>query len=128
MYSIAFPKMFTNNNTNLVKDYQATLSNLKMLLYSDKYGLLGDPYYGTNIKRMLFNQSGAFIDQEDVPLREIFIDDIYTAICIFMPQIKVDRNNIDIVQTKTKAYAAILCTNLVDKTTNLYNINLTSTD
>lgn len=128
MYSIAFPKMFTNNNTNLVKDYQATLNNLKMLLYSDKYGLLGDPYYGTNIKRMLFSQNGEPLDQADMPLKEIFIDDIYTSICIFMPQIKISRDNIELIQTRTKVYVAILATNLIDKTTNLYNIDLTSSN
>ena len=119
MKSIAFPNMFTNTYTNMVSDYDATLSNLKALLYSDKYSLLGDPYYGTNIKRMLFNQNCTL-------LKDLLIDDIYSAIVIFMPQLRVDTKNIQVYQQYTDVFVSIECTNIVDYTTNLYQINLTS--
>ena len=119
MRSIAFPKMFSNTYTNILGDYEATLNNLKMLLYSDKYSLLGDPYYGTNIKRMLFNQNGTL-------LKDLLIDDIYSAIVMFMPQIRVDRKNILILQDKTDVYVSIVATNITNYTTNLYEINLTN--
>ena len=117
MYSINFPKMFSNSYTNLLSDYDATLNNLKMLLYSDKYSLLGDPYYGTNIKRMLYNQNGTL-------LKDILIDDIFSAIVNFMPQIRVDRKDIEVKQDKQKIWVAIRCTNMIDYTTNLYEIQL----
>ena len=47
MYSINFPKMFTSAKTLLVEDHDAILSNLKLLLASDRTALFGDPYYGT---------------------------------------------------------------------------------
>ena len=78
MYSIAFPEMFTTATTNLVVDYNATLSNLKLLLMSDKLSLFGDPYYGTNLIQMLFENNNTI-------LKDLLIDDIYTAIATFMP-------------------------------------------
>lgn len=118
MNAISFPKIFNNSYTNVLQNQKATLSNLKMLLYSDKYSLLGDPYYGTNIKRMLYNQNGSL-------LKDMLIDDIYSAIVDFMPQIRVDRKNIKVYQYKSDVYVSIECTNIVDYTTNLYEINLT---
>ena len=41
MYSINFPKMFTSSRTLLLEDHAATLSNLKLLLASDRGGLFG---------------------------------------------------------------------------------------
>ena len=37
---------------NPYKDKEATLSNLKLLLGSSKMSLFGDPYYGTNLKKL----------------------------------------------------------------------------
>ena len=88
MYSIQFPDMLSNQRTNLSVDHAATFQNLKYLLLSDKMSLLGDPYYGTNLKRLLYTQS--------TTLKDILIDDIYNSIVVFMPQIKVSRNDIDI--------------------------------
>lgn len=121
MYSISFPNMLSNTYTNILSDYDATLSNLKMLLYSDKYSLLGDPYYGTNIKTMIFNQNGRL-------LKDILIDDIYDAIVKFMPQIRIDRKDIKVTQTKDDVVVSLKCTNITDYTTNLYEISLTSTE
>lgn len=67
--SIAFPEMFNRTVTNLVDDYDATLQNLKMLLWSEKGELFGDPYYGTGLKKYLY-------EQNDLILRDILIDDI----------------------------------------------------
>ena len=118
MQSIGFPNMFENTYTNTLVDYDAILSNLKMLLYSDKGSLLGDPYYGTNLKRMLFAQN-------DSVLKDNIIDDIYTAICIFMPEIKITRNDIEVYQDKSGVTVLLTSLYLVDYNTNLYNIKLT---
>ena len=121
MYSIAFPRMVSNTKTFVIQDHEATASNLKLLLASDKYSLLGDPYYGTNLKRLLFEQNNQI-------LRDLVIDDIYTAIITFMPQIRVDRKDITVTSTRAAVHASIKATNLLDYTTDLYNINLTDSE
>lgn len=118
MKSIQFPEMFTRTVTNTVSDYDATLQNLKMLLWSEKGELFGDPYYGTGIKRYLY-------DQNDAVLVDILIDDIYTAISLFMPQIKVERNDIQLIRSnKGEVSAKIKVLNRADFSTDLYNIVL----
>jgi len=118
MRSIQFPEMFTRTVTNTVSDYDATLQNLKMLLWSEKGELFGDPYYGTGIKRYLY-------DQNDAVLVDILIDDIYTAITLFMPQIKVNRNDIQLFRSnKGEVTAKIKALNRADYSTDMYDIVL----
>lgn len=119
MNSIAFPELFNNTTTKVFTDHEATASNLKLLLLSDKTGLFGDPYFGTNLKRLLF-------EPNNVVLQDIVIDEIYTAILQFMPQIRIERSNISIVSSGTDLYVTIRALNLLDYTTDLYNINLIS--
>lgn len=118
MKSIQFPEMFTRTVTNTVSDYDATLQNLKMLLWSEKGELFGDPYYGTGLKKYLY-------DQNDVVLIDILIDDIYTAIQLFMPQIRVERSGIQLVRSgKGQVTAKIKAMNMADFSTDLYNVVL----
>ncbi len=121
MYSIAFPDMVSNTSTKLFKDHDATESNLKLLLLSNKYGLLGDPYFGTNLQKLIFEQNNQVI-------KDLIIDDIYVAILNFMPQLLIKRNGITITHDLAKVYVNIKALNLLDYTTNLYNINLTSSE
>ena len=121
MRSIKFPEMFTRTVTNTVSDYDATLQNLKLLLWSEKGELFGDPYYGAGFKKYIY-------DQNDFTLYDLIIDDIYTAIALFMPQIRVDRRDIKVNREDKdgigKLTATIKCTNMVDFTTDLYTIVL----
>ena len=121
MRSLAFPKMFTTTRTNTVEDREATLSNLKLLLLSFKGSLLGDPNYGTNLSRIIYSNNHQI-------LRDLVIDDIYMAIGEFMPQLRVPRENISIYGDGINLYATINATNLLNYTTNLYEINLTNTE
>lgn len=121
MYSIAFPNMLSYTKTNLVEDYDATLQNLKLLLYGERNSLFGDPYYGSALKRILFSQN-------DSVLVDIIIDEIYTDILTFMPQIYVERKDITVKSNGTSVYTEIRCVNRLNYETNLYRINLTSTD
>ena len=118
MYSIQFPRMVSNTNALLVQDHEATVQNLKLALLSEKNTLLGDPYFGTNLKRFTYEQNNQI-------LRDLVIDDIYTAIIDFIPQIRVSRSDITVTSDRAKIYANIRATNLIDYTTDLYNINLT---
>lgn len=120
MYSIRFPNMLSSQKANLVEDHDATYQNLKYLLLSDKLSMFGDPYYGTNIKRFLYSQSKI--------LEDILIDDIYTAINVFMPQVIISRNDIRIYVEYQNVYVRMSCTNRLDHVTNLYVICLTSTE
>lgn len=118
MKSIQFPEMFTRTVTNTVSDYDATLQNLKMLLWSEKGELFGDPYFGTGIKRYLY-------DQNDAVLVDILIDDIYTAIVLFMPQIRVERKDIQLFRSsKGEVTAKINALNKADFSTDMYEIVL----
>lgn len=119
MYSINFPDMFNSTNTILLKDHEATSSNLVLLLYSVKKSLFGDPYFGTNLRNYLFEQSNLI-------LRDIVIDDIYTAIKVFMPQISLKREDISVELDGVDVKAKINCINLIDHKNNLFIINLTS--
>lgn len=119
MQSISFPKMFTNTTTRLLSDHEATVSNLRLLLLSEKNSLFGDPYFGTNIRKLIF-------EPNNVVLQDIVIDEIYTAILQFMPQVLVRRTDITIVQQGSDLFVTIRALNLLDYTTDLYNINLIS--
>ena len=119
MQSISFPKMFTNTTTRLLSDHEATVSNLRLLLLSEKNSLFGDPYFGTNIRKLIF-------EPNNVVLQDIVIDEIYTAILQFMPQVLVKRTDITIIQQGSDLFVTIRALNLLDYTTDLYNINLIS--
>lgn len=118
MKSISFPKMFaTKTKTGLVQDYDATLQNLKMLIFSEKGELFGDPYFGTGLKRYLY-------DPNDKIIRDILIDELYIAIATFMPQIKIKRSDITVINDGTSVLCQIQALNLVSFQTNLYTIPL----
>ena len=117
MKSLSFPEIFNNSSTKTISDHEATMSNLKLLLLSEKSELFGDPYFGTNLKKLLF-------EPNNVILQDLVIDDIYTAILQFIPQIRIERRDISIVSTGDKLYAKIKALNLLDYTTDLYTLNL----
>ena len=105
--SFSFPDIFTSGGTKLVYDSKATSQNLKTLLLSTKQSLLGDPNYGTNLKKLIFNQNNSI-------LRDIVIDDIYTNIQTFLPQIDVKRNDIELVSERNTLYVNIKAKNMLD--------------
>lgn len=115
MRSISFPKMFNSNSTRIIEDKEATKRNLQSLLHSEKGEFLSDPFYGIRLKRYLFEQNTGV-------LKDIIIDEIYTQIALFMPQLKTQRKDITITQDRYKLYARIKCTNRVDFTTDMFNI------
>ena len=121
MYSLAFPDMFTLNTVQIVKDKDATLSNLKLLIGSDKFSLLGDPYFGTNIKKFIY-------EQNNTVFRDLLQDELYTAIRIFIPQVTLKRSDIKIVSDHEQVFAQIYCINTLDNTPNLYSIRLTDSE
>ena len=122
MYSIAFPDIFNGSTVNLYKDYDAIKSNLKNLLYSNKGGLFGDPYYGTNLKHILFDQAA-----EDI-VKELIKDDIYEAILSYMPQTTIDRDYIDVNIQNTFVSVTIKAKNDLGVVSDLMQIKLLNTE
>jgi phage baseplate assembly protein W len=121
MISLSFPEMFNGVRSYTYKDHEATATNLKLLLASDRGSLFGDPYYGTNLKRFLYSPN-------DVILKDLVIDEIYTSIITFMPQLKLSRKDITVTSDKTNVYVTIKAVNILNYEVDLYNINLTDTD
>ena len=117
MNSIEFPKMFNTSNTNIVKDEDASMQNLRVLLGCEKGELFGDPFYGIRLKRYIF-------DQNNFVLRDILIDEIYTQIMVFVPQFTVRRNDIKIIQDGKDVRIRFKALNNLDYTTNMYDLVL----
>lgn len=113
--------MFSSSRTLLAKDHEATMNNLKLLLRSDKNGLYGDPYFGADLTKVIYMQN-------NIILKDLVVDSIYTAILTFMPQIKIERKDITVYSKNYKLYATIKATNILDSTTDLYDILLTDTE
>lgn len=121
MNSLSFPNMFTTTSTLVVKDKDASMQDLKLLLASDKGELFGDPFFGVRIKKYTFNQNNYI-------LRDILVDEIFTQVKIFAPQITVKRNDIKIIQKGSKLYATIKGINKLDFTTDMYQLELFQED
>ena len=122
MRSIKFPKMFSTSSTNVWKSSEyvkATTQNTILLLNTSRGELFGDPYFGVLLKRYLF-------DQNNYILRDAIIDMIYTQLALFIPQIKVRREDINIVQDreKGKLYCEFSGISQIDYTNNTYNLIL----
>lgn len=121
MYSLAWPNMFSSNNisTNLVEDKTAIKSNLLLLLNSERLSLFGDPYFGTALKQVIFQPNNNIIV-------DLIIDELYTTICTYIPQLYLTRNDIKIESNKTDLFATINVIYKIDNTSDLYHINLTN--
>ena len=120
--SIAFPNMFTRTSTNFVTDKEATFQNLKYLILSEKGELFGDPFYGVGLKKYLF-------DQNDTIIKDLVLDDMYTAIATFLPQLRINRNDLKLrTGDKGEIFVDIRAINQLDFTTDLYSIVLLETD
>lgn len=117
MKSIGYPKIFkTKTSSNIIVDKKATLNNIRLLLTSEKGQLLGDPYFGVRLKKYLFEPNNAV-------LKDIIIDEIYSQIKLFIPQVMIDRRDIDVVQRdKGKLVATIKLTYVVDFSRETYSL------
>ena len=117
MNAVGFPNMLQANKTVIVKDLNATKQNLTYLLQSYKKTMLGDPYFGTNLRKLFYESNNAI-------LRDLVIDDIYSAINNFMPQIRVTRKDITVTSDRNLVMVNIVAQNLLDFSFAEYNIKL----
>ena len=116
--SLKFPEMLKSSRTEVVEDSSATVQNLRLLIGSIRGSLFGDPYFGTTVSRFIH-------EPNSVLLKDLIIDDIYSAILTFIPQVKIDRKDIRIKCEKDIICADINCINKLDGEVNLLNIKLT---
>jgi phage baseplate assembly protein W len=114
--------MFNTNNTNVwgSNEYlDATKQNAKLVLNTVRGELLGDPYFGVLLEQYLF-------DQNSYVLRDIIIDLIYTQLALFIPQIHIKRQDIEIIQDKQKG--TLICNfsgiSQIDYTHNTFSLML----
>lgn len=121
MNCIGFPRIFNGNSTVVKEDTMtssdATLQCLRLLLGSEEQTLFGDPEFGIKLRRYLYEQNNYI-------LRDILIDEIYTKMTDFFPQIYVDRRDIKIQSVKNKLYVTIACKNKHTFENNVYNLKL----
>ena len=122
MRSYKFPKMFKSNSSQiwLEDEYnKATKQNALLLIQSERGEFVCDPYFGILLKHYMFNQNSYV-------LKDMLIDTLYTQIAIFLPQIKVTRNSINIVSDnqKGKLYCRFSGINQIDYTHNTFNLLL----
>lgn len=122
MNAVKFPDMIRYNKTQIIEGKAATAQNLECLLLSYKKTLLGDPYFGSNLQRLLF-------ESNNLILRDIIIDEVFTTINAFMPQIRVLRKDIKVVkQQDNKLVLNIKAQNLLDYSFGEYSINLLNSE
>lgn len=122
MRSFKFPNMFKSNSSQIWREdeyNEATKQNVLVLLQSERGELECDPYFGILLKHYMFNQNSYI-------LKDMLIDTIYTQIAIFLPQVKVTRDSIDIVsdEIKGKLYCSFSGINQIDYTHNTFNLLL----
>jgi hypothetical protein len=120
MRSYKFPKMFKSNSSQIWREDEynkATRQNALLLLQSERGELECDPYFGILLKHYMFNQNSYI-------LKDMLIDTLYTQIAIFLPQVKVSRNSIDIISDdkKGRLYCRFSGTNQIDYTHNTFNL------
>lgn len=119
MKSFNFPNMFNGSSSYMISDYDATLTNLKLLILSETKSLFGDPAFGCGLTDSIWEQNTSI-------KYDMVIDKIYTAIGYFMPQVKVKRNDIKIYKSSKNTFAVdIRAINDSSIEPNLYTINLT---
>ena len=122
MRSFKFPKMFESNTSQIWRadEYnKATRLNAILLFQSERGELECDPYFGILLKHYMFNQNSYI-------LKDMLIDTLYTQIAIFLPQIRVTRNSIDIISDdlRGKLYCRFSGINQLDYTHNTFNLVL----
>ena len=118
MKSISFPNMFRTTSTIVKTDsHDATYQNLLLVLGAEKGDFICDPFFGVRLRRYLFNQNNYI-------LRDIIIDEIYSQLMVFMPQLLVNRNDITVDVKDNKLICNIKVVNRVNFLPDSYSLVL----
>lgn len=122
MRSFKFPDMFNSNSSRIWREDEygkATKQNVFLLLESERGELECDPYFGILLKHYMFNQNSYI-------LKDMLMDTIYTQIAIFLPQVKISRESIELItdELKGRLYCKFSGVNQIDYTHNTFNLLL----
>ena len=117
MNAVQFPDMLSANKTKIITGKAATYQNLKYLLLSAKKTLLGDPYFGSRLKALIY-------EKKNLIIRDLIIDEIYTCISTYMPQLYVLRKDITVNTDRTTVFVEIKAQNIIDFSFENYSIRL----
>jgi hypothetical protein len=122
MRSYKFPDMFRSNSSRIWREDEygkATKQNVFLLLQSERGELKCDPYFGVLLKHYMFNQNSYI-------LKDMLIDTIYTQIAIFLPQVKISRESIELItdNLKGRLYCKFSGISQIDYTHNTFNLLL----
>lgn len=121
MYSIAFPNMISSSTVRLLEDRKAIKQSIELILRTERKSLFGDPFYGTALKQAFFEQSNSVIV-------DLVIDEIYTTLITFIPQIYLKRSDISITTDGTDLFATANFIYIKDNTSDMFSIKLTQSD
>lgn len=122
--SFSFPNMIDrySGGFNPIEDKASVKQNIILMLHSIKTELLGDPYYGTNLQKLIF-------DPNDIVVKDQVIDEIYVAIRLFIKEVTLLRKDIKITQDKKGTVGVNLkVTYNKDNTNDLLSIQLISNE
>lgn len=111
----------STGQSNIIFEKKATYQNLRLLLLSTKQTLIGDPYFGTNLRNMIY-------EKNNIVLRDIVVDDILTNIKLYMPQIRINRENVEVNSDGQTVYVTITAQNIINYSFETYQIKLLSVE
>lgn len=117
MNSLNLSDMFNSSKTNVLYNEDATRQNLELVLLSSKKSLMGDPYFGTNLARLLY-------DNNDKILADLIIDNVEEAIVNFMPQLYVKRSDIKVYANKQRVFVRLKALNKLNGVSNTYDLSM----
>lgn len=119
--SFSHPQMISNMSGQFInQDYKSLVKqNLSLFLQSRRTELFGDPYYGTNLIQLVF-------EQNDTIVQDLIIDEIFNGIRRFFKELSVQRQDIEIIKNNKKLIARIKLLYNQDGSNDIYNIALTT--
>lgn len=121
MNTIGFPKIFNGNSTVIKYGDDATKQSIRLLLSCECGEFFGDPDFGVHLKKYFFEQNNTI-------LKDILIDELYTKILAYNPQVYIERKNIVIFAQANKLVANITYRNQETFTTNMFSLVLFSSE
>jgi hypothetical protein len=113
--------MLNSANSNLLNDRDAIRNNLLLGLSCETGCLFGDPYWGCQLKKFIYEQPTTLI-------QDLIIDAIYTFILEFMPQIQIERKNITIGVQSNNIFATLSYIIKTNGVSDMYTIKLTDSE
>lgn len=121
MNIVGFPKIFNGNSTVIKYGKEATRQSIRLLVSSESGEFFGDPEFGVRLKRYFFEQNNTI-------LKDILIDEIYTKIAAYCPQVYLERKNIKVFANGSKLVANITYRDQETFVTDMFSLVLFRTE